>query len=67
MNGEANDLPAKKDADQAIEQLRSKSRENPPVEKILNQIEKNFFNQGKSLKSNWRIITERNIREYWYK
>lgn len=67
VNGEANDLPAKKDADQAIEQLRSKSRENPPVEKILNQIEKNFFNQGKSLKSNWRIITERNIREYWYK
>jgi hypothetical protein len=62
-----NNLPKKADADRAIEQLRAKAVENVSVEAILNQIEKNFFKQGESLKSNWRIITERNIREYWYK
>ena len=53
-------LPTKIDVDNALERVI------PPgndinIELVLDQIEKDFHKQGRKLKSNWRMITERNI------
>ena len=55
--------PQKSDAIKAISQITPKKS----VSDLLGQIEKNCLADGKVLVSNWRLITERNIREYWFK
>jgi len=55
-------LPKKSDSDYAIQQLS-----NANTEAILDQIEKKFNADEKSLHLNWRAITKKNIQEYWYK
>ncbi len=37
------------------------------MKKTLDWIEQNVINTGKNLKKNWRMITERNIKEFWLK
>ncbi len=60
-----NYLPTKSDVELAISQLPLEMKENIPA--ILDQVEKNALVDGKQLKENWRIITERNIKEIWFK
>jgi len=55
-------LPKKSDSDYAIQQLSTAN-----TEAILDQIEKKFNADEKSLHPNWRTITKKNIQEYWYK
>jgi len=50
-------LPTKDDCDRAINDLQ----QGTTVE-VLDRIEKNVTSQGFILKSNWRIITEENMK-----
>ncbi len=54
--------PIKNDAEKAIGQIFPQS----DVATILDQIEKNCIEAGQILVSNWRTITDRNIKEYWF-
>jgi hypothetical protein len=65
-HNQTNYVPEKKDSDEAID-LLNKDGKKRTVAAILGQIEKKCLAEGKKLKSNWRIITEKNIRENWYK
>ena len=64
VQGSRNDyLPNKEDFESAYRMLCSPGQK---IDKksILDQIEKNALNSGRNLKTNWRLITERNI-EIW--
>ena len=58
-------LPNKDDFESAYRMLCSPG-ENIDKDSILDQIEKTAINSGRNLKTNWRLITERNI-EIWVK
>lgn len=60
----ANYLPTKLDVDLASKQVPLGVRGH--LDAILDQVEKNSLAANKSLKNNWRIITERNIAN-WFK
>ena len=58
-------LPTKADIEFAESQLRKSEDEVISIESVLGQVERNFTNDGKLLKDNWRYITQRNI-ELWF-
>jgi hypothetical protein len=53
-------LPAKGDVEKAHKKLSS-TGDYVEIEVLLDQVEKDCLDQGHELKSNWRLITERNI------
>jgi len=59
----ANYLPTKMDVDTALHQMPHGVR---GIEATLDQVEKNILADGRILKDNWRMITERNI-QIWLK
>jgi hypothetical protein len=59
----ANYLPTKMDVDTALHQMPHGVR---GIDAILDQVEKNILADGRILKDNWRMITERNI-QIWFK
>ena len=64
VQGSRNDyLPNKEDFESAYRMLCSPGQK-INKDSILDQIEKNALNSGRNLKTNWRLITERNI-EIW--
>jgi hypothetical protein len=58
-----NYLPTKDDFESAYRMLGSPGQ-NIHKDSILDQIEKNAINSRQNLKENWRLITERNIKNW---
>jgi len=59
-------LPNKDDFDVAYRSLAKPGQE-VSIDIVLDQIEHNVKKAGHNLKENWRMITERNIRDIWSK
>ena len=57
-------LPPKVDVELAANQIFYAT--GGDIDAILDQVEKNAIGKGKNLKTNWRMITERNIA-IWFK
>ena len=62
---ESSYLPTKEDFESAYRAL-ARPRESISIDEVLDQLETSAKKKGLSLKSNWRIITEKNI-EIWSK
>ncbi len=58
-------LPTKTDVKMVIKQIPGDNNNDIAIDLILNQVEKNMIANGKSLKHNWQLITERNF-EIWF-
>ena len=56
-------LPTKEDCEAAIRQL-SDENEQARTGQVLDRIEKNVTSRGIALKSNWRMITEENMKDW---
>lgn len=62
-----NYLPTKNDCDRVTKNLSDSTSENEvDLEELFVELEKYLTGKGKTLKSNWKIITERNL-ELWSK
>lgn len=57
----SNYLPTKEDCETAIRQLYDENVQ-ARTEQVLDRIEKNVTSKGMTLKSNWRMITEENMK-----
>jgi hypothetical protein len=57
----ANYLPTKEDCEAAIRQLSDENAQ-ARTEQVLDRIEKNVTSKDMALKSNWRMITEENMK-----
>ena len=55
-------LPTKEDCDRAVKELYDEDERAITTAKVLNRIEKNVYSQRIRLKSNWRMITEANMK-----
>ena len=65
-DSKADYLPTKADCEMALK-ASQKSRKSSSIRKedVFDWLEKHFQDRGISLKSNWKIITERNL-DTWF-
>lgn len=58
-----NHLPTKSDCERVIKKVsRSTTETDVDLEELLVELEKDLTEKGKTLKSNWKIITEENLK-----
>jgi len=56
-------LPTKNDCERVMEKISDSTSENETdLEEFLTELEKDLAKKGKNLKSNWKIITEENLK-----
>ena len=58
-------VPTESDVEQALDQVND--GEETDLDLVLNQIEKNALAKNKTLKHNWRLSTEKDIKSGWTK
>ncbi len=63
VSNNSNYLPTKEDCDSAIRQLHNENLHGT-TDTVLDRIEENVTSKGMTLKPNWRIITEENMKKW---